>query len=225
MGRCVWGRVFHLENDIDMCNKKCNNMYNKKCIGGNMRENTYIKIETLYSKYRGYVGTKNLLAEGFSNRQISTLVEEGYLEKICYGYYWLAGKQCRKPTDYKCIEVCLSDPSAVICMNSALYYQGVLDVEPNCLSIATERTDRSKIKMNFMVQRHYFSKGNFNAGIRKKETEFGNYNIYDIERTVCDLYRIGGKTEIEIVKNIKGNKYSYNRLLKYAELLQIKQGL
>ena len=50
-----------------------------------MRENTYIKIETLYSKYRGYVGTKNLLAEGFSNRQISTLVEEGYLEKICYG--------------------------------------------------------------------------------------------------------------------------------------------
>ena len=77
MGRCVWGRVFHLENDIDMCNEKCNNMYNKKCIGGNMRENTYIKIETLYSKYRGYVGTKNLLAEGFSNRQISTLVEKG----------------------------------------------------------------------------------------------------------------------------------------------------
>lgn len=39
-----------------------------------MRENTYIKIETLYRKYRGYVETKNLLAEGFSNRQISTLV-------------------------------------------------------------------------------------------------------------------------------------------------------
>ena len=31
-----------------------------------MRENTYIKIETLYRKYRGYVETKNLLAEGFS---------------------------------------------------------------------------------------------------------------------------------------------------------------
>lgn len=190
-----------------------------------MRENTYIKIETLYRKYRGYVGTKNLLAEGFSNRQISVLVEEGYLEKVCYGYYWLAGKQCRKPVDYKCIEVSLNNPDAVICMDSALYYQGLLLIEPDYVSVATERTDRSMIKMNFMVQRHYFSNRNFNIGIIKKETEFGKYNIYDIERSVCDIYRLEGETEIEIVNHIKGNKNSYNRLLKYAELLQIKRRL
>ena len=82
-----------------MCKGKCNNVCNKKCIGENMRENTYIKIETLYRKYRGYVETKNLLAEGFSNRQISTLVNEGYLQKVCYGHYWLSGKQCKKPFD------------------------------------------------------------------------------------------------------------------------------
>ena len=202
-----------------MCNEKCN--------GENMREKTYIKIEKLYKKYRGYVGTKDLLAEGFSNRQISILVEEGYLQKICYGHYWLAGKQCRKPFDYKCIEVSLSNPSVVICMNSALYYQGVLSAEPDYLSIATERTDRSMMKMNFKVQRHYFSKRNFNVGITKKETEFGKYNIYDIERSVCDLHRLKGGTEIEIeiINNIKGNKYLYDRLLKYAEVLQIKRGL
>ena len=202
-----------------MCNEKCN--------GENMRENTYIKIEKLYKKYRGYVGTKDLLAEGFSNRQISILVEEGYLQKICYGHYWLAGKQCRKPFDYKCIEVSLSNPSVVICMISALYYQGVLSAEPDYLSIATERTDRSMMKMNFKVQRHYFSKRNFNVGITKKETEFGKYNIYDIERSVCDLHRLKGGTEIEveIINNIKGNKYLYDRLLKYAEVLQIKRGL
>lgn len=192
-----------------------------------MRENTYIKIEMLYRKYRGYVETKALMAEGFSNRQISALVNEGYLQKVCYGHYWLAGKQCKKPLDYKCIEVSLSNPGAVICMNSALYYQGVLSVEPDYLSVATERTDRSTMKTNFMIQRHYFSNRNFNIGIRKKETEFGRYNIYDIERSVCDLYRLGGETEIEveIVKNIKENQYSYNRLLKYADILQIRRGL
>lgn len=190
-----------------------------------MRENTYIKIEALYSKYRGYIGTKDILAEGFSNRQISALVEEGYLEKVCYGYYWLAGKQCRKPLDYKCIEVSLSNPGAVICMNSALYYQGVLPAEPDYLSVATERTDRSMMKMNFMVQRHYFSNRNFKVGIRTRETEFGKYNIYDIERSVCDMYRLEGKMEIGIVNNIKEKEYSYNRLLKYAELLRIKRGL
>ena len=227
MGCCVWRRACHFKNDIDMCKGKCNNVCNKKCIGENMRENTYIKIETLYRKYRGYVETKNLLAEGFSNRQISTLVNEGYLQKVCYGHYWLSGKQCKKPFDYKCIEVSLSNPDAVICMNSALYYQGVLSAEPDYLSVATERTDRSMMKMDFMIQRHYFSNRNFNIGIRKQETEFGTYNIYDIERSVCDLNRLEGEKEIEvgIVKNIKENKYLYNRLLKYAEVLQIKRGL
>lgn len=190
-----------------------------------MRDNTYIKIETLYRKYRGYVGTKDLLAEGFSNRQISALAREGYLQKVCYGHYWLAGKQCEKPFDYKCIEVSLSNPGVIICMDSSLYYQGVLPIEPDYLSVATERTDRSMMKMSFMVQRHYFSNRNFNVGITKKETEFGKYNIYDIERSVCDMYRIKGEMEIEIVNNIKENKNSYNRLLKYAEVLQIKRGL
>jgi hypothetical protein len=50
MGCCVWRRACHFKNDIDMCKGKCNNVCNKKCIGENMRENTYIKIETLYRK-------------------------------------------------------------------------------------------------------------------------------------------------------------------------------
>ena len=50
-----------------------------------MRTNTYVKLERLYKKYRGYVGTKVLLEEGFSNRQIAALAEEGYLEKVCHG--------------------------------------------------------------------------------------------------------------------------------------------
>ena len=99
---------------------------------------------------------KIILGRRISNRQISTLVNEGYLQKVCYGHYWLSGKQCKKPFDYKCIEVSLSNPDAVICMNSALYYQGVLSAEPDYLSIATERTDRSMMKMDFMIQRHYF---------------------------------------------------------------------
>ena len=138
-----------------------------------MRLNTYAKLEMVYKRYRGYVRTQELLGEGFSNRQISALTEEGYLEKICHGYYWLAEGPYKKPQDYKCIEVCLSNPEAVICMDSALYYQKVIAVEPEYLSVATERTDRSILKMNFPTRRHYFSDSNFQIGRRKQETEFG----------------------------------------------------
>ncbi len=108
-----------------------------------MRIYTYDKLESIHQRYRGYVSTKILLEEGFSNRQIAVLVEEGYLEKISHGYYWLAGKQYEKPKDYKCIEVCLSNPKVVICMDSALYYQNAIEAEPEYLSVATARTGAS----------------------------------------------------------------------------------
>lgn len=88
-----------------------------------MRNNTYLKLDSIYKKYKGYIGTKELMEEELSNRQIAALAEEGYLEKICRGHYWIAGRY-GKPTDYKCIEVCLSNPRAVVCMDSAIYYQG-----------------------------------------------------------------------------------------------------
>lgn len=187
-----------------------------------MRVNTYVKLEMVYKKYRGYVETRKLLEEGFSNRQIAVLVEEGYLERVSHGYYWLAGGQYKKPQDYKCIEVCLSNPKTVICMDSALYYQNAIAEEPECLSIATERTDRSILKMNFPTKRHYFSGSNFQIGQRKQETKFGSYYIYDVERSICDMWRMEPQIKLEFTDYVKNNEQQYKRLMKYAELLRIK---
>lgn len=188
-----------------------------------MRNNTYVKWETICKKNKGYIATRKLVEEGFSNRQIAVLTEEGYLEKICHGFFWLNGRGDKKPIDYKCIEVCLSAPRAAICMESALYYQGRMKVEPEYLSVATIRTNRSLLKMRFPVNRHYFSENNFEIGLKKKKTEFGCYSIYDIERSLCDIIRLGSeiveKSLIEIYKNENQRK----RLLKYAELLKIKE--
>lgn len=89
---------------------------------------------------------------------------------MTHGHYWLSGGQCKKPQDYKCIEVCLSNPKAVICMDSSLYYQKVSTKEPEYLSVATERTDRSILKMNFPTRRHYFLDEIFKL-VREKERQ------------------------------------------------------
>lgn len=190
-----------------------------------MRRSTYDKLETVYRKFKGYIGTTELLKEGFSNRQIAVMAEEGHLEKVCHGYYWLAGKKEDKPSDYKCIEVCLSDPRAIVCMNSALYYQGEIKEEPEYLDVATARTDRSLLSMDFPITRHYFSTNNYLIGAKKKETEFGCYNIYDIERSICDVLRLEWYIDIETVDKIKAKEEQYRRILKYAELLRIKKQL
>lgn len=187
-----------------------------------MRITTYYRMEDLYRKYGGYISTKELLGEGFSNRQIAALIEENYLEKVCHGCYWMLQCGHKKPDDYKCIEVCLSDPRAVIAMKSACYYQGLIESEPDVLVIATERTDRSVIKMKFPVERHYFSNSHFSHGIKKIETKFGRYNIYDTDRSFYDMVRLKDETVIEVFNRMKTQTAQYERLSGYSEILKGK---
>lgn len=187
-----------------------------------MRITTYYRLENLYRKYSGYISTRELLDEGFTNRQIAILTEENYLEKVCHGCYWMLQCGHKKPNDYKCIEVCLSDPRAVIAMKSACYYQGLIESEPDVLVIATERTDRSTINMRFSVERHYFSSSHFQYGIEKVETKFGKYNIYNVERSVYDMVRLKDEIVIEVLDRMKAQTAQYQRISGYGELLKGK---
>ena len=185
-----------------------------------MRITTYYRLECLYRRYSGYISTRELLDEGFSNRQIAVLTEENYLEKICHGCYWMLQCGHKKPDDYKCIEVCLSAPRAVIAMKSACYYQGLIESEPDVLAVATERTDRSVIKMKFPIERHYFSSSHFPYGIKKIETKFAKYNIYNIERSICDMVRLKDESVIEVFDCMKVQTEQYERISGYDKLLK-----
>lgn len=46
-----------------------------------MRKTADEKIES----YSGYIGTRQLLKAGVTNRQIRALAAEGLLEKVCHG--------------------------------------------------------------------------------------------------------------------------------------------
>lgn len=187
-----------------------------------MRITTYSRLENLYRKYGGYISTGELLDEGFTNRQIAVLTEENYLEKVCHGCYWMLQCGYQKPDDYKCIEVCLSDPRAVIAMKSACYYQGLIESEPDVLAVVTERTDRSVIKMKFPVERHYFSSSHFQHGIERVETKFGKYNIYNIERSIWDMVRLKDEAVIEVRDYMKAQTAQYKRVSEYGGLLNGK---
>lgn len=150
-----------------------------------MRSTTYEKLE----RYSGYIETDQLLRDGFTNRQIANFVEEGLLERVCHGHYWILHPDCEKPKEYKAIEVCMSDPKAMICADSACFYLGLIQAEPMSLSVATSRNDRSAINMNFPVTRHFISDNIFSDSYNKISTGFGSYNISDIDRSVCDCIR------------------------------------
>lgn len=190
-----------------------------------MIKDTYIKLCRLTEKYKGYINTSELLREGMTNRQISEFVDNGMLERVCHGIYWFNCAEYVKPDDYKAIEICRSNTKAVICAESACFYQGLIETEPPVISIATRRDDRSKIKMNFPVSRHYYSGNNFTEHQRTINTDFGQYAVYDIERSICDCIRF--RKDIDegifslVIECYKKQEKEVNRLICYAEKMHI----
>lgn len=186
---------------------------------------TYIKYYQLSQKYAGYVSTSELLREGLTNRQIAEFVSNGMLEKVCYGMYWFCCADYAKPVDYKAIEICRSNSRAVICADSACFYQGLIEVEPPVVSVATRRDDRSKIAMNFPVTRHYYSESCFSEHQKTINTDFGQYLIYDIERSVCDCIRFKNSIDDDmfclVIERYREQETAKNRLVGYAEKLHM----
>ena len=147
-----------------------------------MRQIIYDKVKYIADKYKGYIDTEDLMKEGLTNRQIGLLTAEGKLEKVAHGHYWIISPEFSKPEDYKAVEVARVNRKAVICADSACYYMGLIDKEPEILSIATRRSDRHKMKMNFDVCRHYFSEKAFEEDQKVFNTEYGTGTVTD--RTV-----------------------------------------
>ena len=191
-----------------------------------MRQIIYDKVRNISEKYKGYIDTEDLMKEGLTNRQIGLLTAEEKLEKIAHGHYWVNSDAYGKPEDYKAVEVARVNENAVICADSACYYMGLIDVEPQVLSIATKRSDRHKMKMNFEVSRHYFSEQAFEVEKHVFDTKYGSYNVYGIDRSVCDCIRFREDIDKDIFELVIENYRRYDkkneeRLMAYAKAMRI----
>lgn len=190
-----------------------------------MLQKTYDKVNALFEEGHGYLPTRKLLDNKITTIQIRTMLEEGKIEKISHGNYWnlMSGK--KKPKHYKMLEACMTNPKAVICSLSACYFHGLLDEEPDKLYVATARTDRGGMKLNFPVSRHYFSVASFEEDVLNVKTGGGSIRIYDVDRSVCDCIRLEKEIGHEMVELVvdnykKSKKKKPTHLLKYADRMR-----
>lgn len=194
-----------------------------------MQQKIYDRLAAIENNCAGYIGTKELLQHGLTNRQIGQLQEEGYLEKIVNGLFWLAKANREKPKDYKLIEICLVNDNAVICAESACYVHGLIDIEPEKVSLATRRSDRHKMDMPFETLRHYYADAYFYNNMITVETAYGDYQIYDLERSVSDCIRFKDEIQPELYRQIvesyqkKKSEEQMNRMLAYAKRMRFEK--
>lgn len=194
-----------------------------------MRQIIYDRVASIADNTKNYILTRDLLREGITNRQIASLQEEGYLEKIVNGFFWYTGNGREKPENYKAIEIGKVNPNAVICAETSCYLQGLIDIEPNVFTIATRRSDRQGMSMPFKTRRHYFADSYFEDNVITVETAYGSYHMYDLERSVCDCIRFREEVEPLIYEKIILNhkkmqeEAMVKRMLAYAKAMKFEK--
>ncbi|MDO4167018.1 MAG: hypothetical protein Q4D32_06415 [Eubacteriales bacterium] len=188
--------------------------------------NTYQKVMDLFESGNGYRDASELKKAKITTVQIKELVNKGIVERVSHGHYWLVDEENGKPENYRMIEACRVNPRAVICADSACYFHGLIDVEPERLSVATLKTDRSRMQLNFPVSRHYYSDLAFSQDMKEVDTPYGKIRVYDVERSVCDAIRFRadvGEEMLELIINrfLQRDSNQMDRLLAYADAMRV----
>ena len=167
-----------------------------------MLQRNYTRIQQQFKESTGYLRTTDLLENGVTTLQLRQLVDAGSVEKISHGIYWWLDDGRPKPKLYKYLETQMADSKSVICMTSALYLDGLLKKEPQVVSIATSRADRSKLHMNFPISRHYYAERSINDYVSTLETPEGPIHYYSVDRSVVDCIRLRNELEDGLLEKI-----------------------
>ena len=182
--------------------------------------NNIERIKELVQNNNGILLVKEVQENGIHRQYIKQLEETGYLKKVSKGLYEEKDKEINEfyilGQRYK---------TGIFSHNTALYFYGLTDRTP----IRIDMTFPSYITVHDRsIRVHYIKKEKHRLGLKRMKLQDGTIiQIYDMERTICDIIRDRNKIDPQIFNDaIKGyfKKKEKNLVLlyEYAEKFKIQ---
>ncbi len=178
-------------------------------------------VEQLFERNQGILDIKTLLENGVSYYDLNGLLEKAVIFRLKRGVYKWADKE----TD-EMAEAARIVPGGVFCLLSAAFYYGLTTTVPSSHHMAIP-DDRKAVLPDYPpIQLYYWNKTPYSLGVATAELAGGSVNIYDLEKTVCDVIRHRNKIGFEVLKEILKNYLNrkdrnLNQLHAYARQLKI----
>lgn len=183
------------------------------------------KIKAEMERNGGLMRTSQLYELHLDYRKIQSLVEEGVLERVKNGYYGMGFSG--QPEEDMVAEL-FSD--GVLCMESALFYQGYITLRPVCWHIAVDKnTSKSRFKMEYPpVQPYYTEPEVLKMGVEKVSIGSREMWIYNKERMICDCLKFEEKLDRSIMKQallmyLREPDKDIQQLMEYARARKVTQ--
>ncbi len=167
---------------------------------------------------------KELVGSGIQYAELTRWAKQGKLIQIERGIYGLQSLPLNEHISF--LEASLQAPKGVICLLSALQYHELTTQLPHEVWMALPRNARSPKFRGVPVRIHHFSEPAFSEGIEKKETEGGSFYVYNLAKTIVDLFRLRNKVGLDVAlealsEGLKSGKAKRSDIHAYARKLRM----
>jgi predicted transcriptional regulator of viral defense system len=186
----------------------------------------YEKYKKIFDKHKGVLRTSEFQAAGYHHKILKELVNQGFIIKIKRGYYeW-------QNDDFVSDATIITRlfPDAVIYLLSALFIYGYIDRTPNEWHLVVTRgSARPRFDIEYpKVKPYYIHEKYMNIGKTMEKYEGQEINIFDRDRTICDVVRYANKIDKEIVNQsiksyVDDPKKNASNLMKYAKKMRAEK--
>jgi predicted transcriptional regulator of viral defense system len=167
------------------------------------------------------IRTSELNGLSIYSKEISELVESGYIERVKQGYYRIV-EHTEDHSEAKLISQLY--PDGIICMVSALFYYGYTDRTPINWDIAIDRnTSKARFNIDYpYVKPYYIDKAHLEYGVTQGQYEDCVLKIFDRDRLICECIKHENKMDREIynkaiINYINDSQKNVTNLLEYAK--------
>jgi len=186
-----------------------------------------IKTEQLvkfFQKQEGILRFSTILKKGYHSDTLTSLEQEGIVEKIGHGLYKLSEYTIASHPDL--VGACLQAPKGVVCLISALAFFEVTNEIPKAVDLAIPRGSRaSKIKYP-PVSFYQFTQKSWESGIEEHNIEGHTIKIYNLAKTIADCFKFRNKIGIDIARDalktaITEKMVTPKTIMHYAKICRI----
>ncbi len=151
-------------------------------------------------KEKSIITTKELVEIGYSAYFIKKMQEEGYLSKVKRGVYSIISNSESQYSEVKAIV-----SKGVLCLLSAAHLYELTTFIPKNYELAISNKSKIILPNYPSIKLYFWSKKRHELGIIQKEIEGVEMEIYNKEKTICDIIKYRNKIGLDTVKEILKN--------------------
>lgn len=183
----------------------------------------YEDFKAVFRRHGGLMKASEFVNAGFHHKNLEKLMNEKLVRRIKRGFYeW----QTEFVSDVAILAKMF--PDAVIYLNSALYLYEYIDRTPMEWHLAVSReSGRSRFNIVYpRVKPYYISEKYMDIGLTKVSFEGCDINIFDKERTICDLIKYMKKIDRELLNQalkayLNDPEKNISNLILYSKKLRV----